>query len=256
MNNSCEFECEGDEECNCDSFQLTTPEKNRSKFLYIGSVGLLILTALILTLMSIFDSVLIDFTLVILGAGAFLVIFVIAVNIPLKYHRICVSHKVYYKDIGVPRIQRKYVFVIDVLIAAVPLMIFIWDITHTIIYVANGTTLSDDIPFCYVIDEFWIWDEWNLIAQGWLDFGLASVGIFLFIVEVWVWFDKRDANLCTARFDDIPVLSVDEIEERVKKTDGHYLEENLLLNPDDEFAEELLDLEWKRSRDFEGEYGK
>jgi hypothetical protein len=116
--------------------------------------------------------------------------------------------------------KRKYVMVIDIMIAAVPLMFVVWDVSHTIAYISAGVGPSDEILFMY----FWPLDDWNMIAQGWLDFWWALLGLILFVSEFVVWFDLRGGNLCSARFDDVPFPLIGDYERRVETLPDYYWE--------------------------------
>lgn len=212
----CDFDCEGDD-CNCQRFSMRKADQNKATWFYIFSVLLLVGASIFVVLASIIDDMLLDILLIGVVIVDFSLFFLMFSNLPQEYDITCTEYKVYYRDIGIPRLKRKYVFVIDVLIAAVPIMLFVWDIAHTIEAIQNGVGIDDEVYFMYIIYVF----GWTLRAQGVLDALLLSVGVFLFFLEVIIWFIHRGGNLCSAYFDDVPI-GLDEIERRFQTLDGDY----------------------------------
>lgn len=216
----CDFECEGPD-CNCETFYMRKADQNRATFFYVACVWLLVGAAVFVVLASIINDKLWDLILIFVSVVDFILFFLIFSNLPEEYDITCTEYKVYFRDIGIPRLKRKYVFAIDVLIAAVPIMIFVWDIFHTVVAIQSGVLSDDEVLFMY----FWYLPDWTLRAQGVFDAIVLSLGLFLFVIEVVIWFTMRQGNLCSAYFDDIPVAGINEMERRFQELETNYWED-------------------------------
>lgn len=208
----CDFECIGDE-CICKPFTMRKTDQHKAMLFYIACVALLIGASAFIVLAVLLPNPILCFVLLFVSFVNFTLFFLMASNLPSEYNVTCTEYKVFFRDIGIPRLKRKYVFLIDVLIAAIPLMFFVWDIGHTIDAIQNGISANNEVLFMY----FWYVDGWTLRAQGFWDVWLAFVGLFLFIIEMVVWFGIRKGNLCSTQVDDIPIFGLNELQRRMKK---------------------------------------
>ena len=216
----CDFDCEGPD-CNCQNFSMRKADQNKATTFYIACVLLLISASIFVVLASLINNKILDIMLIFVVIVDFALFFLMISNLPDDYDMTCTEYKVFYRDIGIPRLKRKYVFVIDVLIAAVPIMLFVWDIAHTGVAIQSGVDINDEVYFMYL---FYLW-AWTLRAQGILDAFLITVGLTLFFIEVIIWFKRRGGDLCTAYLDDIPIMGIDEIERRFQTLEVDYWED-------------------------------
>jgi hypothetical protein len=163
-------------------------------------------TAVTSSLSAAFASTALGLVSLLLAGAAFTFGFLLALKTPREYRRTCTEFKVLFADIAFPRLKRMYVLLLDILVAALPLMLGGWGLVQGMSRLLEGQGPHDPAPAFYLIPldflEVLGW-KWEISEQMIVDLVLLMTGLFFTFLELFVWFGRRRGDLCGVEPEDL-----------------------------------------------------